>query len=481
MRYQRLCFNVCCCLIVIVFYSLIPVAMVSANERGTLFEENRWTGDFEQLKDKRAIRILVPVSNPFFFIDGFKKYGTATALIQAFQKYLNEEVVNQTYIRTIIIPASRATILDRLAEGYGDVVIANLTITPERKEKVDFAVPIVTGVKEIIVAAPGSPELSSLNDLSGKTIHTRTFSSYHEHLVRLNKALAKKGLAPVTIKPVNDEIEDDNLLAIAAEGLIDYMVIDHRKMEFWQGIYKDLVPYPNLAIDTGGEIAWGVRKNNPELLKIVSDFCRIKQNEAKDLEKLRKNTEKEFIHFSNLEEGSVGAFKNLYPLFKKAGEEFSIPPLFLAGIAFEQSGFFDEKVGRYGELGIMQLAPFIEREFSDSHEQNGDATFRHIRATAKYLAFLREEKFGDLAQDPTQRLYFVLAAYLNGPEKINEMRWITGKMGKDKDKWFNEVNVIVSRLIGRETVRSVRNVALYWLSYKMAIESDRVTLAENSP
>ena len=481
MRFWQLCCGAFCCLVLLlVSYEELPAGAAAENNNSIFYDEKQWIGDFDQLKEKRAIRILVTVSNPDFFIDGFRKYGFAPPLIKEFQDYLNNEVLNQTFMRAIIIPTSRSTIIDRLASGYGDVAMANLTITPERQKKVDFALPIATGVKEIIVAASGSPVLKNLEDLSGKSVHTRSFSSYHEHLVRLNKKFERQGVAPVNIVLVNDEIEDDYLLSIAAEGLISYMVLDHRKMELWQDVYDNVVPYPNLAIDFDGEIAWVVRKNNPKLLKIVSDFCQIKQDRFIDYEKLRKSTLEEFVHFSNLEESNVDKLKKLYPYFKKAGDEFSLPPLFLSAIAFEQSAFSAKKVGRYGELGVMQLAPFIEREFLDRPDQSENTTFMHIRAAAKYLAFLRDEKFGDLAKDPSQQLFFVLAAYFNGPEKINQMRWITGEMGKNKDKWFNEVNVTVSRLIGRETVRAVRNVALYWLSYKMATESDIIVLSETS-
>jgi membrane-bound lytic murein transglycosylase MltF len=470
----------CCVQLLGLFFFVLPVVAEEGANPSIMLEEKQWVGDFDQLKKKGAIRVLVPVSNPGFLVDGFRKYGYIPVTINTFQSYLNANEVADTFVRAIVIPASRSTILDRLVAGHGDLAVANLTITEERLKKVDFAAPIATGVQEIIVAAPNSPVLHTLQDLSGKTIFTRSFSSYHEHLLRLNKQFAAEGLAPVHIETVADELEDDNLLAIVGEGLIPYMVLDQRKLELWQDVYNNVVPYPNLAIDTNGEIAWVLRKNSPQLLKIVSDFSLHHQNAPIDLTALRESTKKDVLHFNNLTEENIQRFVQLYPVFVKSGTKYGINPLLLAALAFEQSGFSEEKVGNNGELGIMQLAPFIEREVDvEPTEEDAQALELHITAAAKYLASLRENNFMDLADDPKNQMIFVLAAYLNGPEKINEMRWITGKMGKNGNKWFNEVNVTVSRLVGRESVRAVRAIALYLVTYRMAIESGRIVLPEN--
>jgi ABC-type amino acid transport substrate-binding protein len=42
-----------------------------------------------------------------------------------------------------------------------------------------------------VVTGPKSPELKSLDDLSGKTVHVRKASSYYERLEGLNERLRK--------------------------------------------------------------------------------------------------------------------------------------------------------------------------------------------------------------------------------------------------------------------------------------------------
>jgi ABC-type amino acid transport substrate-binding protein len=56
--------------------------------------------------------------------------------------------------------------LDALIGGRVDVIAANLTITPERSERVDFAEPILTAVAEIVVLGPAAPPIENFDDLA---------------------------------------------------------------------------------------------------------------------------------------------------------------------------------------------------------------------------------------------------------------------------------------------------------------------------
>ena len=49
------------------------------------------------------------------------------------------------------MPTSRDELLPHLNDGLGDVVAANLTVTPQRSSQVDFTAPMASGVKEIVV------------------------------------------------------------------------------------------------------------------------------------------------------------------------------------------------------------------------------------------------------------------------------------------------------------------------------------------
>ena len=98
----------------------------------------------------------------------------------------------------VFVPVSRDELLPALAEGRGDVVAANLTITPERQQLVDFTEAGMRNVSEVLVSGPSSPAVSSLDDLSGKQVFVRKSSSYYQSLVALNQRLTAAAKAPVT-------------------------------------------------------------------------------------------------------------------------------------------------------------------------------------------------------------------------------------------------------------------------------------------
>jgi ABC-type amino acid transport/signal transduction systems, periplasmic component/domain len=71
------------------------------------------------------------------------------------------------------VPTPRDQLFAALNEGRGDIVAANLTITEDRLEKVDFTDPVLKNVHEILVTGPSAPAIAKLEDLSGKELYVR--------------------------------------------------------------------------------------------------------------------------------------------------------------------------------------------------------------------------------------------------------------------------------------------------------------------
>jgi len=107
--------------------------------------------------------------------------------------------------------------------GLADVAVGNLTITEERLRDVDF----VGGdegrrtIDEIVVTGPKSPELTSVDDLSGKRVHVRKSSSYYESLEKLNARFREAGKAEVELILVPDALEDEDLASYASDVGVD--------------------------------------------------------------------------------------------------------------------------------------------------------------------------------------------------------------------------------------------------------------------
>src|SRR5205823_6307561 len=113
------------------------------------------TGDFDDMKKARLVRILVPYSKTIFFIDQGYELGTAADLGRAFGAWLNEKYrTGALKIEIAFIPTRWNKLLPALVEGRGDIVAGSLAVTPERQQTVAFADPWLTDVREYVVTGP---------------------------------------------------------------------------------------------------------------------------------------------------------------------------------------------------------------------------------------------------------------------------------------------------------------------------------------
>jgi hypothetical protein len=67
-------------------------------------------------------------------------------------------------------------------------------------------------------------------------------------------------------------------------------------------------------------------------------------------------------------------------------------------------------------------------------------------------------------------MLFAFAAYNAGPARVAGLRKQAVAQGLDPDRWFNHVERVAAREIGRETVQYVSNIYKYYVAYKMGEE-----------
>jgi membrane-bound lytic murein transglycosylase MltF len=69
--------------------------------------------------------------------------------------------------------------------------------------------------------------------------------------------------------------------------------------------------------------------------------------------------------------------------------------------------------------------------------------------------------------DPLNRILFTFAAYNAGPGKITQLRKEADQMALDPNIWFQNVEIVAAKRIGRETVQYVSNIMKYYTAYKL--------------
>ena len=430
-----------------------------------------WTGDLDGMVRRHTVRALVVYSKTFYFVDEGRQFGLSYEGLKLFERDLNRKLkVDRAKVRIIFLPVSRDDLIPALLEGRGDIAVANLTITPERRKHVDFSVPLLTNVSELVVTGPRSPRIASVDELSGREVLVRKSSSYYEHLERLNERFRKEGKPPARLRLASEHLEDEDLMEMVNAGLVGLIVVDRHKAEFWQQIFKDISLHPEAAVNTGGEIAWMFRKGSPKLKAAVDEFART--HAAGTLlgnELIRRYLKSTRFVLNATSEEEIKKYHQMVSFFRKYGEKYDMDHLLMMAQGYQESQLDQEVRSRVGAIGIMQVMPATGELM-----QVGDISRLepNIHCGVKYMRTLIDQYYANDPSDRLNRGLFALASYNAGPSRIQQLRRDAAKRGLDPNVWFNNVEWVAAEKHGAETVTYVSNIYKYYIAYTLVTEDE---------
>jgi membrane-bound lytic murein transglycosylase MltF len=324
------------------------------------------------------------------------------------------------------------------------------------------------------VTGPGAPAIATPDDLAGKEIHVRKSSSYYESLIQLNTRFKNNGKAPLKIVLADEYLEDEDLLEMMNAGLIPMIVIDSHKGEFWAKVFKDLTLHPNIKVRTGGQIAWAIRKNSPQLKSVVNRFIEAhKKGTLKGNILYRRYLENTRWVRNALADKEFRRFKDAVAFFKRYSQQYQFDWLMIAALAYQESGIDQSKRSPAGAVGVMQLLPSTAAD-PNVNIRKIDVMEHNIHAGVKYLRFLHDRYFKNEPMDALNKMLFSFASYNAGPGKIIRLRREARESGVDPNIWFRNVEIIAARRLGRETVQYVSNIYKYYIAYRSIIRDVKV-------
>ena len=426
-------------------------------------------GDFDALKKRRLIRALVVFNKTNYFIDKGVPRGITYEALKMFEDELNKKYkTGNLKIHVAFVPVGRAELAQALSDGRGDIAAAGLTVTPERLEKFDFSRPAASNVSEIVVSGPSAEAIASADDLSGKQVYVRKGSIYHESVEKLNADLVKRGKPPVKTRFAPETLEDEDLMEMANVGLVPYVVVDDYLARFWASVLPGLKLHPEIALRTGGQLAWAMRKNSP-LLKAEVDAFLAKHPEGSAtrnmlLTKYLKNTK--FVKNAGSQK-ELEKFEAMIRFFRTYSDKYDMDYLLMAAQGYQESQLNQSVKSPVGAVGVMQVMPATGQELKVGDIAQIEP---NIHAGVKYMRFMIDQYFEKEPMDRLNKGLFAFAAYNAGPNRIMSLRKVAEKRGLDPNKWFNNVEVVVSEKVGRETVTYVSNIYKYYIAYKLVAE-----------
>jgi membrane-bound lytic murein transglycosylase MltF len=439
-----------------------------------------WTGDLDGMIERRVIRVLTVNSKTFYFNDKGTLRGTVVEFFRLFEDELNKKLAAEQKlknknlkVRVVFIPLQRDQLLPGLAAGKGDIAAANLTITPERQKLVDFTLAGLSNVSEVVVTGPASPKVGNLIDLSGKEVFVRKSSSYYESLVALNEKFAAEKKPPITLGEAPETLEDEDLLEMLNAGLIEIIIVDKHKADFWKQIFPQLAVHDNVAVRAGGEVAWALRKGSPQLKAVLDDFVTRHKVGTSTGNQLLTRYLKNVIYVKNAaSEEERKKFQTLVQYFQKYGGQYNVDWLLMAAQGYQESQLDQNVKSPVGAIGVMQLMPATGKEMKVGEVKEIEA---NIHAGIKYMRFMIDRYYDKESMTRLDKALFTFASYNAGPGRVRQLRQEATKRGLDPNVWFQNVEYVAAETIGQETVTYVSNIYKYYIAYRLVIESRAAT------
>ncbi|GAM72649.1 transglycosylase [Vibrio sp. JCM 19236] len=274
---------------------------------------------------------------------------------------------------------------------------------------------------------------------------------------------------------IQEDLQDIELLEMVDQGFVPATIIDSHKTKLWAKVMENIVVHHDFPLRENGEIAWAIRKDSPNLKKEINAYLK----KAKGGTLLGNVIYGKYIDNTRwlnraLNPAKMAKLENVSKIFELYGDQYDIDWVMLSAQAFQESGLDNSKVSHRGAVGIMQVLPATAKD-PYINIPNIKPVENNIHAGTKYLRFIHDRYFDDPDIDKNDKVYFSLASYNAGPAKIRRMRTLARKQGYDPNIWFNNVEIVARRNIGREPVQYVANINRYYVIYKQLgiIQSQR--------
>lgn len=224
--------------------------------------------DWDTIKESGTLRIIVPYSFQYndFLPRKSLSYNNELKLILRFSE---ENNLTPVFVST----KNFSNMLPLLEQGFGDLVVANLTITQARKALVKFTTPVDQSIEQLVVSHSFNKKLS-IKNLNGLKIGVRENTSFMGTLIALKEKQQQDQPATSNqdfqIVKLDDRLSADEKFNQIISGKIDAVIEDSNRLALFKEYRSDI----KTILDLGKErpIAWAVRKNNPDLLKHLNRY-----------------------------------------------------------------------------------------------------------------------------------------------------------------------------------------------------------------
>jgi len=223
---------------------------------GGLMPPPRYTGDLPELRSRGVLRVIVRPDA----ISHLPRNAERVTLNHDIARELSESLK----LDLVLVTADdHSKMVEKLIQGEGDLIAANLTDTPYRKARTAYSVPYHYVDQYLIVPRDGDMP-TTIDDLAGLEISVRESSAYYENLV-----LLQQQVPGLRINTVPETMATELIVDGVSRGEFAATVCDDN---LWHAIEKahDDLSAP-LALAENQPVVLLMRPEDGELKKTVDE------------------------------------------------------------------------------------------------------------------------------------------------------------------------------------------------------------------
>jgi len=409
------------------------------------------TRDFEEIKESGTLRMITRYSSNTYFLNQGLEWGFEYELVKEFAK-------THDLTLDVVVVEPEQNPYDMLNNGIGDVIAANYTITPARKQYVAFTQPYNLVEQILIFSDVLKNPPSSVEEMADRNIPitVRSNSSYFQRLQNLQQA----GIA-VDIQLEPNKKDTESLLFEVAQGRHLATVADDNIFQAVSIYMNGLMKGPVIA--QNDTIGWAVRKNADDLKEQMNTFLNQHFRFAEIGEPPKRSGFLNVLRRRYFEGGSQvagyyapesrmakgGMISPYDELFKKVADSAGVDWLMLAAITAKETQFKPRAKSWTGAVGLMQILPRYsevkETKMLYDAETNVREGVRIITEHLNHYAYM----------DSTNQWRFALAAYNAGQGHVADARRLAIDSNKNPNEWQHTADALI-KLMDRAYYKNAR-------------------------
>jgi membrane-bound lytic murein transglycosylase F len=315
-------------------------------------------------------------------------------------------------------------IIPDLLAGQGDLIAANMTITPGKRARVAFSHGYLSMQPHVIIRRQHQ-KIRSFGDLAGKTVHVTQGTSYHERLMALQATGVALNIA------LHTKLETIDLIRMVADQTIDITIADRLVALLSRRYYPSI----DIAAPIGKSenLGWAVNPKASKLLNRINEFfTMIRQNGEFDRIYNRYYfgiDDFDFVDVRAFHRKIKKKFSAYRMITRQIADQYDFDWRLIAAQMYQESRFDPLAVSYRGAHGLMQITLKAAEDLDviDIYDacQNIEAGVRHL----KDLFDFYDHAEGD------DRLLLALAAYNIGVGHLLDARNLAREQGLNPEKW----------------------------------------------